>query len=148
MQHGVDGKVNIKTFPGACIDDMTHYVKPTILTKPKHILLHVGTNDLQRKSPDLMISAVQKFGESIQEGSEGIELTLSEVITRNDDAMLANKVNIYSEKLENLCNERNWGFIKHDNITKAHINNFGLHLNQRGTATLAGNFKRFIKSQS
>ena len=55
--------------------------------------------------------------------------------------LLANKVNTYNEKLENLCLERNWGLIKHDNITKVHLNNYGLHLNQRGTATLAGNFQ-------
>ena len=90
-----------------------------------------------------MISTIQKLGESIQEGNS-IELTLSEVIARNDDALLADKVNKYNEKLENLCLERNWGLIKHNNINKLHLNKYGLHLNQQGTAMLAGNFKRFL----
>jgi hypothetical protein len=81
-------------------------MKPTIEKQP-HIILHIGTNDLRNKSPEVMISTIQKLGESIQEGNS-IELTLSEVIARNDDALLADKVNMYNEKLENLCLERNW----------------------------------------
>ena len=55
----------------------------------------------------------------------GIELTLSEVITRNDDLQLANKVNIYNNKLDNLCTERNWGFNTHKSITRTHLNSYG-----------------------
>ena len=66
----------------------------------------------------------------------GIELTLSEIITRN--------VNIYNKKLDNLCTECNWGHIKHNNITKSHLNNYGLHLNQRGTTALVRNLKYFF----
>ena len=143
LEQGINGKANIKTFPGASIDDMLHYVKPTTEKQPDHIILHIGTNDLRNKSPEVMISTIQKLGESIQEGNS-IELTLSEVIARNDDALLADKVNAYNEKLENICLERNWGLIKHNNINKLHLNKYGLHLNQRGTAMLAGNFKRFL----
>ena len=77
----------------------------------------------------------------------GIELTLSEVITRNDDLQLADKVNIYNNKLDNLCTERNWRFITHKSITKTHLNSYGLHLNQRGTTSLARNIKQFLKNQ-
>ncbi|CAB4020596.1 Hypothetical predicted protein [Paramuricea clavata] len=52
IQQGIDQKISIKTFPGAGVDEMTHYVKPTLQEKPKHIILHIGTNDLQTKSPD------------------------------------------------------------------------------------------------
>jgi hypothetical protein len=44
---------------------MTHYVKQTLQKKPKNIILHIGTNDLQRKSPDALIKAVTKLGEAI-----------------------------------------------------------------------------------
>ncbi len=30
IQQGIDQKVAIKTFPGAGVDEMTHYVKPTL----------------------------------------------------------------------------------------------------------------------
>ncbi len=77
--------------------------------------------------------------------TSGNELTLSEVITRNDDLQLANKVNIYNNKLDNLCTERNWGFITHK---INHLNSYGLHLNQRGTTSLARSVKQFLKNQS
>ena len=48
---------------------MLHYVKPTTEKQPDHIILHIGTNDLRNKSPEVMISTIQKLGESIQEGN-------------------------------------------------------------------------------
>ena len=53
-----------------------------------------------------MIEAVTKLGKAIAEEERGIELsqlTLSQVITRNDDLQLDNKVNLYNKKLDNLC---------------------------------------------
>ncbi|CAB4015256.1 Scavenger receptor cysteine-rich type 1 M130 [Paramuricea clavata] len=41
-------KGNIKTFPGATINDMNHYIQPTMKKQPKLVILHVGTNDIQR----------------------------------------------------------------------------------------------------
>ncbi|CAB4045510.1 Scavenger receptor cysteine-rich type 1 M130, partial [Paramuricea clavata] len=89
IQQGIDQKVSIKTFPGAGVDEMTHYVKPTLQKKPKHIILHIGTNDLQTKSPDALIKAVTKLGEAITQEISCTELTLSEVIIRTDDLQLA-----------------------------------------------------------
>ncbi|CAB3993771.1 Hypothetical predicted protein [Paramuricea clavata] len=43
--YGINGKANIKTFPGASIEDMLHYVKPTIEKQFDHIILHIGTNN-------------------------------------------------------------------------------------------------------
>ncbi|CAB4034257.1 RNA-directed DNA polymerase from transposon BS [Paramuricea clavata] len=129
LQQGINGKAIIKTFPGASIDDMLHYVKPTTEKQPDHIILHIGTNDLRSKSPEVMsvlISAIQKLGESIQESN----------------SMLADKVNMYNEKLENLSLERNWGLIQHNNINKVHLNMYGLHLNQRRIAMLAAVVER------
>ena len=96
IQQGIDQKVSVKTFPGAGVDEMTHYVKPTLQKKSKHVILHIGTNDLQTNSPDALIKAVTKFGEAITQEISGIELTLSEIITKNDDLQLADKVNIYT----------------------------------------------------
>ena len=57
IQHGIDHKVTIKTFPGAGVDEMTHYVRPTLQKNPNHVILHVGTNDIhQSKSPDILIT--------------------------------------------------------------------------------------------
>ncbi|CAB4027954.1 Hypothetical predicted protein, partial [Paramuricea clavata] len=91
IQQGMKHKIVVKTFPGAGIKEMNHYVKPTLLTAPNKLILHVGTNDLQRMTPDELLTHVQKLGESITRENGNIELVLSEIITRNDDKTLADK---------------------------------------------------------
>ena len=75
---------------------MNHYVKPTLLTTPNKLILHVGSNDLQRMTPDELLTHVQKLGESITRENRNIELVLSEIITTIDKT-LADKVNEYEQ---------------------------------------------------
>ncbi|CAB4025037.1 Scavenger receptor cysteine-rich type 1 M130, partial [Paramuricea clavata] len=91
IQQGMKHKIVVKTFAGAGIKEMNHYVKPTLLTAPNKLILHVGTNDLQRMTPDELLTHVQKLGKSITRENGNIELVLSEIITRNDDKTLADK---------------------------------------------------------
>jgi hypothetical protein len=114
-------KIVVKTFPGAGIKQMNHYVKRTLLTTPNKLILHVGTNYLQRMTPDELLTHVQKLGESITRENRNIELVLSEIITRNDDKTLADKVNEYKKGLAQLCIERNWCLIRHNNIDVNHF---------------------------
>jgi hypothetical protein len=107
IQQGMKHKIVVKTFPVAGIKQINHYVKPTLLTAPNNIL-HVGINDLQTVTPDELLTHVQKLGESITRENRNIELVLSEIITRNDDKTLADKVNEYNKGLAQLCIERNW----------------------------------------
>ena len=51
IQQGLNQKINIKTFPEAKIEDMEHYVKPTLSTQPDEIILHVGTSNLKDDNP-------------------------------------------------------------------------------------------------
>ncbi len=127
LQHGLKHKVMIKTFPGAHVEDKSHYVKPTLATNPAEVILHIGTNDLKNKSPNDLLKFVDNLGEMITQSND-TKLTLSENIARSADESIANKVNLYNELLANLCIERNWGLIKNTNIEKGHLNNYGLHL--------------------
>ena len=55
----------------------------------------------------------------------------------------ATKVN---EHLESICNSRNIGFMKNENIDATrHLNNSKLHLNRKGDAILASNIRNIIK---
>ena len=42
--------MTVRSFPGATTADMEHYLQPSLATKPKAIILHVGTNDLKNSS--------------------------------------------------------------------------------------------------
>jgi len=51
-----------------------------------------------------------------------------------------------SNKTYNLCNQNDWGYVDHSNISADHdLNRSGLHLNAKGTARLASNFIKFLK---
>ena len=38
----------IRKFPGATVDDLDYHVHPILHKKPKHITVHIGTNDATR----------------------------------------------------------------------------------------------------
>ena len=148
IQNGLQNrKVTIKTFPGARIDDMKHYAVPTLATKPNTLIVHIGTNDLRNNTPSNLLSSLEGLGEMImQYTNKNTNLIWSEIITRTDDPTLTNKVNLVNNSLARLCETRNWGLIKNNNITGNLLNNSGLHLNKQGTAALAKNIKQCIIS--
>ena len=134
----------LSTFPGAGIDDMFHYVRPTVSTRPDEILLHIGTNDLKNKSPETFARSVVNLGNSIKRENNEIKLTLSSIINRSDDAFLEEKVKQYNELLVDLCSTNKWDLIDNNNINHSHLNNYGLHLNRKGTGALAKNIKHYL----
>ena len=52
-------QIIVKTFPGATTADMKYYVKPTLKRNPELVVLHVGTNDVQRKEPQEIADEVK-----------------------------------------------------------------------------------------
>ena len=50
LQRNSGVKVQVKTFPCARLEEMTHYIKPNLKSPPECIGLHVGTNDVKFKS--------------------------------------------------------------------------------------------------
>ena len=133
----------MKTFPGAGIDDMVHYVRPTVLTRPDEIILDIGTNDLKNKSPETFVESVVNLGNSIKRENNEIKLTLSSIINRSDDAFLEEKVKQYNELPVDLCVDK-WDLSDNNNINHSHLNNYDLHLNRKGTAALAKNIKHYL----
>ena len=47
VSKGMKVKTVVKAFPGAFVEDMFDYIKPTIKHHPEEIILHVRTNDLK-----------------------------------------------------------------------------------------------------
>ena len=134
-------KIAVKTFPGAKTEHMIHYVKPTLNKQPSQLIIHVGTNDLSSKSPTKIVKSISVPGDAIKTEDPKTNLTVSEVITRNDEEVLADKVNLVNEHLDTLCTQRNWGLISHKNSKSIHLNGSGKHLNRQGFAILTRNIK-------
>ena len=92
--------------------------------------MHIGTNDLKKKSPETFVESVVNFGNSIKRENNEINLTLSSIINRSDDAFLEEKVKQYNELLVDLCTTNKWDLIDNNNITGALAKNIKHYLNK------------------
>ena len=144
LSRSIGEKVNIKTFPGATIEDMHHYIQPTMKKQPKLVVIHVGTNDIQRKEPEEIVAEMESLCKGIVAQSL-TKIAISEIIKRQDTA-INTKIERTNALLAKLCSKFKWQYIQHTNIDSTKLNASGLHLNALGTAMLAKNFVEFFKN--
>ncbi|CAB3980376.1 Scavenger receptor cysteine-rich type 1 M130 [Paramuricea clavata] len=144
LRTGLNKNVTIKTFPGA--GDMIHYAKPSLSKKPKHVIIHSGTNDLNKKPPTQIVKSIRKLGQAIQTENPDTNIIFSELIVRGDNKGLADKVREVNEGLDKLCKSENWEVLRNQNIKFMHLNAYGIHLTKQGTAILAKNIKTTLLS--
>ena len=144
MKQGMESKdrIYVKTFPGAKIECMEDYVKPSLKYNPNVFLLHVGTNDLRsEKSPVDIGNDILTLAKKIKTPNN--EVIISEIITRND--ALDNKGKQVNKYVKLNCEKNSFLFCDNSNISKKYLNGSGLHLSNKGTITLANNFLKCLK---
>jgi hypothetical protein len=137
-----DDRIYIKSFPGATIQCMRDYVKPTLRHNPDLIIVHAGTNDLksEQTSEEIALNLLNLVKEIKTTTNE---VMISSVTTRKDKQNAkGKKVNVH---LKSLCSKNSIGYIDNNLITEKHLNGSGIHLNYNGTALLANNFINSIK---
>ena len=135
--------VNAFPFSGAAIDDMVGFAKPVIKRKPKKIILHVGTNNLNMDQPKKIKNKVAGLVDSIKAEHPSIDVAVSSIIFKSDDQSLNSKTDKANRRLSSFCQSKNWVFT--DNIIKEDsLNRSGLHLNRKGVYRLASNFREYI----
>ena len=79
VSKGMKVKTVVKAFPGASVEDMLDYVKPTIKYHPEEIILRVGTNDLKPSDSRKVAERIVDLRNFIEaESSNNLEL-----ITKN-----------------------------------------------------------------
>ena len=76
----VGRRVVVKSFAGATTSDMSHYLKPTLTKKPEHIVLHVGTNDIEKLPPHQIVDSIVDLAREIENSSDS-QVMISELIT-------------------------------------------------------------------
>ena len=145
LRQNLRKNVLVRTFPGAKVKDMKHYVQPTLSTPPETLVLHVGTNDLSQKSVQEVLQDLTSLGQSICTDSPTTKLVISGIIKRTDNSNLTSKVSELNATLRQVCTTNNWGYISHESIDRTHLNTSGVHLNKKGTAIMAQNIKHFFK---
>lgn len=131
--------VVVKSFSGATIKQMYDYSKPTLEMKPDQLVIHVGTNDLKKTSKnDEIVDNIIDLALHCYRSND-IPVVISSLTHREDN--FKDRIGLINEQLKAKCEERNIGYIDNSNIGKFHLNRSKLHLNAKGTATLAKNLK-------
>ena len=141
-----ENHVVVKSFAGATTSDMENYVKPVIRKEPQKLILHVGTNDLKKLPPNRVAEGIANIATQIQEDSSGTEIVISSLLPGSDKPELSAKVKETNKLINAICCKSKWKFIDHKLINATCLNSRGLHLNRKGTAQLAKNMSRYIKS--
>ena len=134
--------VKVRSFPGSTIDDMTDFIKPILRRAPESVITHIGTNDLKTKSEDEIIKNLKGLVEMIELCN--VKCSISLLTIR--EGHLREKGRRVNELIKANFSDSNLGIISNDNIDEKHLNGSGLHLNQKGTLTLARNLISHIKS--
>ena len=115
---------------------MKDYIKPSQRENSDHYILHVGTNDLcLDRSPELIAKSIIDLALTLK--SESHDVSVSNIIVRNDRDTLNKKGCEVNAILMELCKEKNIYVIDNSKkIKPQHLNKGNLHLNQTGSRLL------------
>ena len=141
---GSEENVYVKSFSGSTVSDMESYVKPTIDRKPDCIVLHVGTNDLGKKSKSEVeiAESIVNLAKNIAES--GIKPIVSAIVPRYD-ALEPKRVKV-NYVLRDLCQENKISYTDHANIDPSkNLNRSKVHLNKSGIDIFANNLFEVTK---
>ena len=137
--------VKIRPHPGASMEDLIDHIKPAIRKNPDIVAIHTGTNDLQNncnivKKAKQLVCVVKEVDKN-----NSIEIAFSSIINREGEDS-KDEINDVNNKLKSYCNSAGMDFIDNSNIGRSCLYRGKLHLNRKGTAALAKNFCRFVRS--
>ena len=125
--------------------DIEDYLKPVVRKEPQNIILHVGTNDLNKSaSPDQIAQGIINLGIQINQDSPQTSITISEILPRTDKSNLLIKASQVNDIVKKYCDQNKWGYINHKAINATCLNSKGLHLNKKGTAIIAKSISSYI----
>jgi lysophospholipase L1-like esterase len=92
---------------GATVQDMKDYFRPILRRNPDTIVLHVGTNDVTGNKASKVMDDIDSLCQEIKETNPGVEITLSELTTRDDNPEAKKTVTEVNTLFENYCTATN-----------------------------------------
>ena len=140
-------RIYLRCFPGADIDDMAHYCKPTAKHDPDLVVLHFGTNSLRNdESPEKIANDIASVAVAMKNDQNNV--VVSSIICRGDS--LRDKADLVNQHLYALCGELQLGYSDNSAIQKEHLTcrgRFpGLNLNKIGSEILFSNIVNVINT--
>ena len=135
--------IKVRTFPGARVEDFYHYLVPLLKKQPRNLILAIGTNNCPLESAEEITNKISELVSFIKARVPDCCIAFAEIPIRNDNDLAkktASKVNIVVKRIKDI------NILKQDNITEICLGKKGLHLNQRGTKTLALNIINYVRN--
>ena len=141
----------IQAFPGATIERLTWMMRMNLVYFKNYrvVVLHVGTNNVNRDSVDLIIEKMKKLVVATQRINPKAKIFISGIIPRyKDDEIHRLKVLDINKYLVEMCKDMNCRFLRtyRPFLCKGACRQElyakdGLHLNYKGTQELKGFFE-------
>ena len=123
-----------------------------LVQEPNIIVLHVLTNDLKTKSPQLCANQLSDVVSSIFEKWCTVKIVVSLTTPRNDSILHNTNGQIINALVKQNLSDRNVVLVDHSNMCSGGnpipdlLSNDHYHLSAKGVAQLASNIKRAIHS--
>ena len=102
-----NAKVKVQSFSGATVGDMKHCVKPHLNQNPTNVIIHLGTNNVKTYEPQEIINEDKEVCEEVKGLSPESNVTLSEIIDREDNHGLQLNIKEVNDDILKYCNENN-----------------------------------------
>ena len=143
MRKSLKQNIQLKSFAGAKLGDMEHYIIPSKKADANVYVLHVGTNDI--RSDDTPLEIGNKIIETaLSLSTKENDVMVSGLCKRGDD--LNKKIKQVNSILKKKCNQMGMFYICNENIDESkHLNGSKLHLNREGDSMLASNFLKALR---
>ena len=134
-------KAKVRSFPGATISDMYHYLHPLLKKKPTNIILQIGSNDSPYKSYNEIANDMSALKTYITGILPETKVFLSCPVIRTDNRKANNTLRDLDVYLRNNISD----VVINENIDVSCLGKRGLHLNPKGSGRLAMNYISLMK---
>ena len=117
-------KTSIKTFPGATIEQVKSYIRPTIEEDPDGVIIVCGTNNLRSATPEEVANKMISLAFEVKK--EINDVAISSIIRRTDSDDLERKRIHVNQLVRAGLLGTGMKFIENDNILDNHLDKWGL----------------------
>ena len=133
-------KVYVQSFPGAKVQFVDDYKKPSMRDEPENVWTNGSNSEVSSESVAESIKDLAIFLKT-----ESNDVSLSNTVLRTDNLLLNQKGCEVNSHLKDLCEKKNVFLIDNAKKFKSHHLNEGkLHLNRKGSKLLNDMFIRHL----
>ena len=140
-------RVHKCSYPGKTTEQISHEITNLkINTSPSHVIIHAGTNNLvTTDSPNSCAIKIEKLATKIQQKFPQAKIAISGLTSR-EDVDVSTKLDSVNSELRSIAKKHGFYFVDNCIIDSSCLKRSTLHLNPKGSALLAVQFIKFLRS--